>query len=273
MLAEHLKDRELLLVLDNYEQVTDAAPVVADLLTAAPGLKVLATSRIPLHIYGEHEFPVPPLGASRPAALPDAEAVSQYEAVALFIDRARAAKPDFVVTNENAPAVAEICYRLDGLPLALELAASRVKLLSPQAMLPKLEHRLQLLTTGARDLPERQRTLRGAIEWSHDLLDDAAPRPVRAAGRVHGRGDVRGRRRGGQPRRRARHRHAGRARQPGRREPAAPAGGGRRGPVHDAGDDPRVRRGTARAPRSTPTRSGGGTRRTSSPWPRRPSPI
>ncbi len=172
MLAEHLKERELLLVLDNYEQVTDAASVVADLLAASPGLTVLATSRIPLHIYGEHEFPVPPLVLPDPAALPDAEAVSQYEAVALFIDRARAAKPDFVVTDENAPAVAEICYRLDGLPLALELAASRVKLLSPQAMLPKLEHRLQLLTSGAKDLPERQRTLRGAIEWSYDLLDD-----------------------------------------------------------------------------------------------------
>jgi predicted ATPase/class 3 adenylate cyclase len=173
MLAEHLKERELLLVLDNYEQVTDAASVVADLLTAAPKLTVLATSRIPLHIYGENEFPVQPLVLPDPAALPDAEAVSQYEAVALFVDRARAAKPDFEITDENAPAIAEICYRLDGLPLALELAASRVKLLSPQAMLPKLGHRLQLLTTGARDLPERQRTLRGAIEWSHDLLDDA----------------------------------------------------------------------------------------------------
>ena len=170
--AAHLADRELLLVLDNFEQVTDAAGLVSDLLKAAPRLKVLVTSRVPLHVYGEREFPVPPLLLPDPAALPDAEAVSQFEAVMLFIDRAVAARPDFVVTNENAPAVAEICYRLDGLPLAIELAASRVKVLTPDAMLPRLEHRLQLLTSRASDLPERQRTLRGAIEWSHDLLEE-----------------------------------------------------------------------------------------------------
>ena len=172
-LAEHLREREMLLVLDNFEQVTDAASVVAGLLQAAPKLKVLVTSRVPLHLYGEREFGVPPLVLPDPADLPDAETTSQYESVALFIDRATGVKPDFRVTNDNAPAVAEICYRLDGLPLAIELAASRIKLLSPEAMLPRLQRRLQLASAGARDLPERQRTLRGAIEWSHDLLDDA----------------------------------------------------------------------------------------------------
>ncbi|MCA1726838.1 MAG: hypothetical protein LC722_04030 [Actinobacteria bacterium] len=173
VLMEHLAARELLLVLDNFEQVVDAAPMVGELLAAAPKLKVLATSRIVLHVAGEREFPVPPLELPDPAVLPDAEQASAYESVLLFLDRATAVKPDFVVTNDNAPAVAEICYRLDGLPLAIELAASRVKLLSPQAMLPRLEQRLELVTGGARDLPERQRTLRGAIAWSYDLLGES----------------------------------------------------------------------------------------------------
>ncbi|HEV3474350.1 MAG TPA: adenylate/guanylate cyclase domain-containing protein, partial [Actinomycetota bacterium] len=172
-LQDHLRDKELLLVLDNFEQVTAATDVVQLLLNCAPRLKLLVTSRIVLHLSGEQEYPVPPLALPDPAHLPGLEALSQFEAVALFIDRARAVKPDFAVTNENAPAVAEICARLDGLPLAIELAAVRVKLLSPQSMLARLGQRLPLLTGGARDLPERQRTLRGAIEWSHDLLDDA----------------------------------------------------------------------------------------------------
>lgn len=133
---------------------------------------MLVTSRIPLHLDGEREFAVPPLGLPDPRRLPDLERLSQYEAVALFIERARAVRHDFVVTNENAPAAAEICVRLDGLPLAIELAAVRVKLLSPQAILSRLGQRLPLLIGGARDRPDRQRTLRGAIAWSHDLLDE-----------------------------------------------------------------------------------------------------
>ena len=168
---DYLKDKRLLLVLDNFEQVLEAAPLAGELLSA-PRLKVLATSRIPLGVYGEHEYAVPPLAIPDPKRLPGLEALSQYEAVRLFIERARAAKVDFAVTNENAPAVAEICARLDGLPLAIELAAARVKLLPPNAMLGRLGRRLKLLTGGARDLPERQRTLRGAIEWSHTLLDE-----------------------------------------------------------------------------------------------------
>ena len=168
---DYLKDKRLLLVLDNFEQVLEAAPLAGELLSA-PRLKVLATSRIPLGVYGEHEYAVPPLSVPDPKRLPGLETLSQYEAVRLFIERARAAKADFAVTNENAPAVAEICARLDGLPLAIELAAARVKLLPPSAMLGRLGRRLKLLTGGARDLPERQRTLRGAIEWSHTLLDE-----------------------------------------------------------------------------------------------------
>jgi predicted ATPase len=171
-LKNHLREMELFLVLDNFEQVTEAASDVQELLSAAPRLKVAITSRVVLHLYGEQEYPVPPLRLPDPKDLRDVAALSQFEAVALFIDRAVAVRPDFSVTNENAPAVAEICARLDGLPLAIELAASRVKLLSPQEMLPRLEHSLTLLTSRARDLPERQRTLRGAIEWSYELLDE-----------------------------------------------------------------------------------------------------
>ncbi|MFL5735384.1 MAG: ATP-binding protein [Chloroflexia bacterium] len=169
-LADYLSDKRLLLVLDNLEQVLGAASLVARLLGSSPHLKVLATSREALHLHGEQEFPVPPLGSPNPKTRPSVEALSQYEAVALFIQRARLVKPDFQVNNENAPAVAELCYRLDGLPLAIELAAARIRLLTPQAMLARLQDRLKLLTGGARDLPERQQTLRGAIQWSYDLL-------------------------------------------------------------------------------------------------------
>ena len=171
-LQTHLRDRTVLLVLDNFEQIIPAGPEIAELLAAAPRLTVLVTSRSPLHVYGEHEYPVPPLRVPDPARLPALAALSQYESVALFLDRAQAALPTFAITNENAPAVAEICYRLDGLPLAIELAAARIKLLSPQAILERLAKRLDLLSGGARDLPARQQTLRGAIEWSYDLLDD-----------------------------------------------------------------------------------------------------
>ncbi len=169
-LRHHLRDMSTLVVLDNFEQVVRAAPTVEELLTAAPKLHVLVTSRVPLHVYGEEELAVPPLQMPDPLNLPGLEQLSQYEAVALFIDRARAVRRDFAVTNENAPAVAEICVRLDGLPLAIELAASRIKVLSPEEILTRLGHRLPLLTGGAPNLPERQRTLRGAIDWSHDLL-------------------------------------------------------------------------------------------------------
>ena len=146
--------------------------MVTELLSAAPNLKVLATSRIPLRLYGEHEYSVPPLALPDPERPPSVERLTQYEAVRLFVERAQAAKADFSVTNESAPAVAEICYRLDGLPLAIELAAARIKVLSPQKMLERLSNRLKLLTGGARDLPERQRTLRSTIEWSYGLLEE-----------------------------------------------------------------------------------------------------
>jgi predicted ATPase/class 3 adenylate cyclase len=170
-LNDYLRERRLLLVLDNFEQILGAAPAVTELLAVAPGLKVLATSRAPLGLYGEHEFPVPPLTLPDLKGSPSLERLTQYESVGLFVERARAVKPDFEVTNESAPAVAEICVRLDGLPLAIELAAARIKMLPPKAMLQRLSSRLKLLTGGARDLPQRQRTLRGAIEWSHALLD------------------------------------------------------------------------------------------------------
>jgi predicted ATPase/class 3 adenylate cyclase len=171
-LQEYLRRRELLLLLDNFEQVLSAVPLAEELLSAAPHLKMLATSRIPLGIYGEHEYAVPPLSVPDPKRLPDLGALSQYEAVRLFIERAEAAKAGFEITSENAPAIAEICARLDGLPLAIELAAARIKLLPPKVLLTRLANRLKLLTGGAKSLPTRQRTLRGAIEWSHDLLDE-----------------------------------------------------------------------------------------------------
>jgi predicted ATPase/class 3 adenylate cyclase len=171
-LKDYLSERRLLLVLDNFEQVLGAAPAVTELVAGAPGLKVLATSRAPLGLYGEHEYAVPPLSVPDVKHLPDLKSLSQYEAVRLFIERAKAAKVDFEVTDESAPAVAEICVRLDGLPLAIELAAARIKMLPPKAMLQRLGNRLKLLTGGARDLPERQRTLRATIEWSFALLDE-----------------------------------------------------------------------------------------------------
>jgi predicted ATPase/class 3 adenylate cyclase len=170
-LKDYLRERRLLLVLDNFEQVLGAAPAVTELLAVAPGLKLLVTSRAPLGLYGEQEFPVLPLTLPDLKSPPPLESLTQYEAVRLFVERARAVKPNFTITNESAPAVAEICVRLDGLPLAIELAAARIKMLPPRAMLQRLSSRLKLLTGGARDLPERQRTLRGAIEWSHALLD------------------------------------------------------------------------------------------------------
>ena len=171
-IVDHVGSRRLLLVLDNFEQVIGAAPIVGRLLAASPTLTVLVSSRSVLRISGEQEYAVPPLPVPDPGRLPPLAQLSQFSSVALFIERARAVKADFAVTNENAPAVAEICVRLDGLPLAIELAAARVRVLTPQAMLGRLEHRLSLLSSGARDLPERQQTLRGAIAWSHEMLDE-----------------------------------------------------------------------------------------------------
>jgi predicted ATPase/class 3 adenylate cyclase len=171
-LEEHLGDRTLLLVLDNFEQVLDASLAVEHLLSHSPGLKVIVTSRSVLSVYGEREYPVPPLRLPEREPRPRLDAFTQSEAVALFLDRARAVRPDFELTKENAFAVAEICAKLDGLPLAIELAAVRVNVLTPEAMLPRLDERLSLLTTGPRSLPERQRTLRGAIDWSYQLLEE-----------------------------------------------------------------------------------------------------
>ena len=160
----------LLLVLDNFEQVVAAASLLSELLSVAPALKILTTSRAALQIYGEHEFPVPPLGFPDPRHLPAAATLRDYPAVALFVSRAQAVKPDFALTEANAAAVVEICARLDGLPLAIELAVARIKLLPPEAMLTRLQSRLRLLTGGSRDLAVRQQTLRGAIDWSYELL-------------------------------------------------------------------------------------------------------
>ena len=172
-IKHYVHDRHMLLVLDNLEQVLAAAADLADLLSAGQRLKLLVTSRAPLHTYGEHEFPVTPLELPAAGEATTLEGLSQYEAVALFIQRAGAARPEFHVTNQNAAAVAEICARLDGLPLAIELAAARIKLLPPQALLGRLGNRLQLLTGGSRDRPARQQTLRATIEWSYGLLDAA----------------------------------------------------------------------------------------------------
>jgi predicted ATPase len=169
----------MLLVLDNFEHLVAAAPAVAQMLTAGSKLKIVVTSQAPLHIYGEHEFPVPPLGLPDPKSMPDPEVLSQLPAIALFVERAQAVKNQFALTKENAAAVAAICARLDGLPLAIELAAARIKLLSPSAMLARLESRLNLLTGGARDLPTRQQTLRNTVEWSYGLLNSAEQTPFR----------------------------------------------------------------------------------------------
>jgi predicted ATPase/serine/threonine protein kinase len=182
ILKDHLRDSSrapMLLVLDNFEHLMPAAPSVAELLATGPELKILVTSRAALHVYGEHEFPVPPLALPDPRSTPAVVALLQYPAVALFVQRAVAAKPGFELNRENAPAVVEICARLDGLPLAIELAAARVKVLSPASMLTRLASRLQLLTGGARDLPQRQQTIRAAMDWSYDLLSPAEQKLLR----------------------------------------------------------------------------------------------
>jgi non-specific serine/threonine protein kinase len=169
-LRTFLREREILLVLDNVEQVVTVAPELAGLLASCPGLTLLVTSRETLRIDGEQEFPVPPLAVPDPTRSISPTELASCEAVAYFLQRARAVRPDFALTEENAPAVAEICARLDGLPLAIELAAARAKLLSPDALLARLADRLTLLSRDARDVPARLRTMRDAIAWSYDLL-------------------------------------------------------------------------------------------------------
>jgi predicted ATPase/DNA-binding winged helix-turn-helix (wHTH) protein len=171
MLKDFLRARSLLLVLDNFEQLLAAAAVLKELFDSAANLKILVTSRTPLRLKFEQEIVISPLAVPPRDANLSAEELTVYPAAELFAVRAQAARPNFGLNAENAPVIAEICERLDGLPLAIELAAVRVKLLSPQAILARLENSLNLLTGGARDLPSRQRTMRGAIEWSYELLD------------------------------------------------------------------------------------------------------
>ena len=194
-LKEYLRDKQMLLVLDNFEQVIPAAPQVASLLKAAPHLKVLVTSRTALRVYGERAYRLPPLLVPDGKLLQEpsvnrhlsqsptekleeqtarqVEKYTQYEAVRLFVDRCQAVKADFAITADNAPDIAAICTRLDGLPLAIELAAARIRLFTPQALLGRLSDRMKILTGGAKDLPARQQTMRGALEWSYDLLSEA----------------------------------------------------------------------------------------------------
>jgi predicted ATPase/DNA-binding XRE family transcriptional regulator len=182
-LIAYLRDKEILLFLDNFEQVVSAGVAIGELLSSCAGLKVLVTSRAVLHVYGEQEFPVPPLALPSPEAQVEAQAkelagvgvlgqFGQYEAIDLFTQRTRAVVPQFELTEENASIVVGICRRLDALPLAIELAAARSKLLPPRALLTRLDQSLKVLTAGMQDLPPRQRTLRGAIAWSYDLLDE-----------------------------------------------------------------------------------------------------
>jgi predicted ATPase/DNA-binding CsgD family transcriptional regulator len=179
-LQDHLRAKQLLLVLDNFEHLLPAAPAVAELLSACPSLKVLATSRAPLRLSGEHEFDVAPLGVPPEQEEPaDLATLAEYEALKLFRQRAQAVKPSFRLTSENVETVAVVCRRLDGLPLAIELAAARSKLFPPAALLARLGKRLDFLTGGARDLPERQQTLRNTIDWSHELLSSTQQRLFR----------------------------------------------------------------------------------------------
>jgi predicted ATPase len=162
----------MLLVLDNFEHLLAAAPILVEVLQACPRLKILATSRSPLNVSGERQYPVSPLPLPDPDRHLSVENLAEYPSIALFVSRAQAVNPHFTLTEANALVVAEICSRLDGLPLAIELAAAHTKLLKPQDLLTRLNHRFSLLSGGPADLPPRQRTLRAAIQWSYDLLVD-----------------------------------------------------------------------------------------------------
>jgi predicted ATPase len=166
-------------VLDNFEHVLPVASLIAELLAACPALQVLVTSRAVLHLSGEHQFPVLPLPIPDLAHLPPLDILARTPAVALCLQRMQSARPDFQLTEANARVVAEICTHLDGLPLAIELAAARIKLLSPQALLARMKQRLPLLTGGTQDLPARQQTLRNTLEWSYSLLNSAEQRLFR----------------------------------------------------------------------------------------------
>lgn len=181
-LKHWLGSRQVLLLLDSFEGVLDAAPTVTELLGACAELKVLVTSRAPLRVRGEREFSVPPLTVPDPDHLPDIDTLAHYEAVELFVQRVGDVRPNFRLDASNAEAVARICARLDGLPLAIELAAARARMLSPNALLSRLSSRLDLLKGGARDLPTRQQTIRATIDWSHDLLDDGGRQLFRRLG-------------------------------------------------------------------------------------------
>src|SRR5215472_1549883 len=178
-LKAFLHDKHLLLLLDNFEQVLEASPALVDLLLACSSIKILVTSRAVLHVEGEYEFAVPPLSLPDPLHLPAHEELLHYAAVALFVQRAQMVKPHFFLSEDNAAAVAQISIRLDGLPLSLELAAARIKLLPPQALLGRLNHRLAVLTGGRQDAPARQQTLRDTIRWSYDLLNAGEQRCFR----------------------------------------------------------------------------------------------
>jgi len=169
-LRAYLADKRLLLVLDNFEQIVAASAEVATLLEASPGLNLLVTSRLPLRLRGEREYPLAPLALPDPRRLPPTDELSQVAAVALFVERAQGARPDFALTADNAPVVAELCARLDGLPLAIELAAARIKLLPPRALLARLSTHSDLLSSGARDVDERQQAMRNTLAWSENLL-------------------------------------------------------------------------------------------------------
>jgi predicted ATPase len=172
VLCSELEDKNMLLILDNFEQILPAANIVGEIVQNCPGIVALVTSRSPLNLRWERDLPIPPLDVPPATRTDGVEQLSQYEAVRLFIERARAVRSDFEISNADAPAVAEICHRLEGIPLAIELAAARIKLLNPEAMLARLQDRFALLKGGWRDLPERQRTLKGTIDWSYDLLND-----------------------------------------------------------------------------------------------------
>lgn len=169
-LKAYLRDQPLLLILDNFEQVLPAAPLLTELLAACPEVKLLVTSRARLHIEGEYVFVVSPLQVPDMQHLPRVEMLAEVDSVAFFVQRAQAISPTFQLTGDNATTIAEICVRLEGLPLALELAATRCRILSPQALLARLEHRFEVLTGGRQDAPVRQQTLRNTIRWSYDLL-------------------------------------------------------------------------------------------------------
>jgi predicted ATPase/DNA-binding CsgD family transcriptional regulator len=181
-LARRIGDREVVLVLDNLEQLPAAGSVIAELLAASPGLRVLATSRAPLHVRGEHQYPLAPLQLPGPVELASLDDLAEVEAVKLFVERARAIDPAFALTSDNAAAVAGICASLDGLPLAIELAAARTRLFTPAALLARLDRRLPVLTEGPMDAPIRQRTLRSTIGWSFDLLSERDQRVFNSLG-------------------------------------------------------------------------------------------